>query len=327
MKGIIALGIAMAVDWIIGDPPWPVHPVILIGKLISGREKRIRKMFPDRLKAGGVLLAAEVLFWSFAVPGLILFLAWTLDEVNGVFYWLAAIWFGFRLLAAKSLYRESMKVCKALKQGDLNLARKEISMLVGRDTDKLDEEGIIRAAVETVAENTSDGVIAPMFYLALFGPLGGFVYKAANTLDSMVGYKNERYIEFGRASAKLDDLLNFLPARLTGVMMVAAAWLLGRFWPVYQWRPAWKIYKRDRKCHASPNSAQAEAACAGALGIRLGGDAWYFGTLHQKPGIGEETRKIEALDIKRAGVLMFATQILVWLLFVLLFAFIEGLRW
>lgn len=186
-----------------------------------------------------------------------------------------------------------MKVCSALKEGDIEKARKAVSMIVGRDTAVLDRDGIARAAVETVAENTSDGVIAPFFFMAVFGPAGGFFYKAVNTMDSMVGYKNETYLLFGRAAAKLDDAVNWLPARLSGMLLTAAAGFF-REWM----ENAWRIFKRDRFNHASPNSAQGEAACAGALHLRLAGDAWYFGTLYKKPYIGDDDRPIRPDDIK-----------------------------
>ena len=208
------------------------------------------------------------------------------------------------MLAARGLYTESMKVCRSLEAGRTEAARYNVSMIVGRDTSVLDEGGIARAAVETVAENASDGVIAPFLFMALLGPAGGTLYKAVNTMDSMVGYKNDRYLYFGRCAARLDDLLNLAPARLTGILMVLGAWVL----PGMDGAHACKVLLRDRKRHASPNSAHGEAACAGALHLRLAGDAWYFGTLHKKPYIGDDDRVIEPADIRRANHLMFFAE-------------------
>ena len=213
----------------------------------------------------------------------------------------------YQILAAKCLRVESMKVYKALKRGSLTDARKAVSMIVGRDTAELSEEGVARAAVETVAENTSDGVIAPMLYLAIGGPVLGLVYKAINTMDSMIGYKNERYLDFGRAAAKLDDFVNYLPARISAKLMIFACHFLGSSFDAPQ---AERIYVRDRFKHASPNSAQTESVCAGALGIQLAGDASYFGKLVHKPTIGDAKRAIEPEDIRRANRLMYGAAIL-----------------
>ena len=213
----------------------------------------------------------------------------------------------YQILAAKCLCVESMKVYKALKTSGLREARKAVSMIVGRDTENLDEEGVIRAAVETVAENTSDGVIAPMLYLALGGPILGMAYKAINTMDSMIGYKNERYLDFGRAAAKLDDAVNYVPSRISAWLMIAACHFLGNPFIASE---AKRIYLRDRRKHASPNSAQTESACAGALGVRLAGDASYFGKIVHKPFIGDARRKISAQDIPNADRLMYGTAIL-----------------
>ena len=235
---------------------------------------------------------------STAVPALLLALASRLSS------WLAfalEVFWSFQILAAKSLKSESMKVYAALKEGDLPKARKAVSMIVGRDTQKLTEEGVAKAAVETVAENSSDGVIAPLLFLALGGPALGFFYKAVNTLDSMVGYKNDTYLYFGRFSAKLDDVLNFIPSRISGLLLVLASPLAG-----LSMEGAWKIFRRDRRNHASPNSAQTEAAAAGALGVQLAGDAYYFGKLYKKPTIGDPLRPVEYEDIRRVNRLMYA---------------------
>ena len=213
----------------------------------------------------------------------------------------------YQILAAKCLRVESMKVYKALKTGSLKEARRAVSMIVGRDTANLSEEGVTCAAVETVAENASDGVIAPMLYLAIGGPVLGLVYKAINTMDSMIGYKNERYLDFGRAAAKLDDFVNYLPSRISARLMIFACHFLGSSFDAPE---AERIYLRDRLKHASPNSAQTESVCAGALGIQLAGDASYFGKLVHKPTIGDAKRAIEPEDIRRANRLMYGAAIL-----------------
>ena len=211
----------------------------------------------------------------------------------------------YQILAARSLSVESKKVYHALKTQDVEGARKAVSMIVGRDTKSLTEEGIAKAAVETVAENTSDGVTAPLMFLMLGGAPLGFLYKAVNTMDSMLGYKNEKNLYFGRVAAKMDDVFNYLPSRVSAVLMIAAAFLTGM-----DAKKAAQIYKRDRRKHASPNSAQTESVCAGALQVQLAGDAWYFGVLHKKETIGDPIRPVEAEDIKRAGRLMYVTAVL-----------------
>jgi adenosylcobinamide-phosphate synthase len=223
----------------------------------------------------------------------------------------------YQILAAKCLCVESMKVYKALKTGPIENARKAVSMIVGRDTDQLDEAGVTRAAVETVAENTSDGVIAPMLYLAIGGPILGMLYKAINTMDSMIGYKNERYLDFGRAAAKLDDVVNFLPSRISAWLMIFACPFLGDHFIASEGK---RIYLRDRRKHASPNSAQTESVCAGALGIQLAGDASYFGKLVHKPTIGDGRRKVNPEDIRLTNRLMYGATILCLLLCIALMA-------
>ena len=210
----------------------------------------------------------------------------------------------YQMMAARGLCTESMKVCRSLEDGEVEMARHHVSMIVGRDTSVLDRDGIARAAVETVAENASDGVVAPFLFMALLGPAGGTFYKAVNTMDSMIGYKNDTYRFFGRTAALLDDVLNLIPARVTGCLMVLAAFFI----PGMDGMNGWRIFLRDRKKHASPNSAHGEAACAGILHLRLAGDAWYFGSLHKKPFIGEDDRPIVPADIRRANQLMFAAQ-------------------
>ncbi|MCR5607989.1 MAG: adenosylcobinamide-phosphate synthase CbiB, partial [Lachnospiraceae bacterium] len=218
----------------------------------------------------------------------------------------------YYILATKCLRVESMKVYDCLKSGSLEESRKAVSMIVGRDTACLNEEGITKAAIETVAENTSDGVIAPMIYTAIGGPVLGFIYKGINTMDSMIGYKNDKYINFGRAAAKLDDVVNYIPARISAISMICAAFICRIFGGtnIYSAKRAYNIFKRDRYNHKSPNSAQTESVCAGALGLKLAGDAVYFGKLVKKPFIGDETRKTEYEDIKRANNLMYITAVL-----------------
>lgn len=307
----MALIAGCILDWLMGDPYWLFHPVRFMGNMISALEARFRRLFPEHLLlAGGVLAGFMCLFWTLIpVLGFLGIYRGLLSfgiQRHWIYICLFVLesFFCGQLLAARSLQTESMKVCSALKEGDIEKARKAVSMIVGRDTAVLDRDGIARAAVETVAENTSDGVIAPFFFMAVFGPAGGFFYKAVNTMDSMVGYKNETYLLFGRAAAKLDDAVNWLPARLSGMLLTAAAWLL----PGMDGKNAWRIFKRDRFNHASPNSAQGEAACAGALHLRLAGDAWYFGTLYKKPYIGDDDRPIRPDDIKGVCNLMFGAQ-------------------
>lgn len=307
----MALLAGCILDWLMGDPYWLFHPVRFMGNMISALEARLRRLFPEHLLlAGGVLAGFMCLFWTLIpVLGFLGIYRGLLSfgiQRHWIYICLFVLesFFCGQLLAARSLQTESMKVCSTLKEGDIEKARKAVSMIVGRDTAVLDRDGIARAAVETVAENTSDGVIAPFFFMAVFGPAGGFFYKAVNTMDSMVGYKNETYLLFGRTAAKLDDAVNWLPARLSGMLLTAAAWLL----PGMDGKNAWRIFKRDRFNHASPNSAQGEAACAGALHLRLAGDAWYFGTLYKKPYIGDDDRPIRPDDIKGVCSLMFGAQ-------------------
>lgn len=289
-------------DLIIGDPYWLFHPIRLIGALISALERAVRGLFKKHLRVGGALLAAAVLLISAGVPAVLLFFMYRLN-----------IWLGigvesvmcFYCLAARSLKNESMKVCTALEKNDTEQARKAVSMIVGRDTKALDNAGIARAAVETVAENASDGVCAPLFYMVLFGAVGAFFYKAANTMDSMIAYKNEKYGEIGFAAAKIDDILNFLPSRLCAVLMILSSGILR-----LDMKNAARIWRRDRRKHSSPNSAQTESVCAGALGLRLGGDAYYCGELHKKQYIGDALRETEPSDIRRANRLMYTASVL-----------------
>lgn len=312
-KKMLVLSIGFLLDILLGDPHWLYHPVRAIGFLISSTEKFLRRLFricPHREKdqrkkrAAGFLLVLPVLLFSTGIPYLLLVITGRID--TRLQFGIECFWC-YQLLAMKSLKKESMKVYTALKKGDIEASRYAVSMIVGRDTDCLTEEGITKAAVETVAENTSDGVIAPMLFIMFFGVLGGFFYKAVNTMDSMVGYKNDTYYDFGKCAAKLDDVLNFIPARVSALGMIAAGFFCG-----LDWKNAIRIFKRDRYCHASPNSAQTEAVCAGALGLQLAGDAYYFGKLYHKPMIGDAVCRPEAEDIRLANRLLYGTSFLVW---------------
>ena len=299
---ISAFFFGFILDMIFGDPHGFPHPVRLMGGLISALEKRLLDMGnrnPDRELKNGKFLAAAVLLSVSAVSSAVFIAAYFAHPILGA---CAEAFMTYQILAAKGLKSESMKVFDRLERDDLSGARKAVSMIVGRDTDNLDAEGVTKAAVETVAENTSDGVVAPMLYCAVGGPVLGLMYKAVNTMDSMIGYKNDKYLYFGRAAAKLDDAANFLPARISAVFMLFSAFIGG-----FDFKNALRIYKRDRLKHSSPNSAHTEAVCAGALGVRLAGDAVYFGKAVKKPFIGEALRKIEPKDIRRANRLMYFT--------------------
>lgn len=297
-------------DFLFGDPVWLYHPVRLIGNFISFGEKKLRGIFGKKEK--GELAAGTVLWFltagfSFVIPFLVL---WGAQRVHPALRFLIESFWCYQILAARCLVEESGKVYDRLKEKDLPGARKAVSMIVGRDTENLTEEGVTKAAVETVAENTSDGVTAPLLFLLLGGAPLGFLYKAVNTMDSMLGYKNEKYLYFGRFPAKMDDVFNYIPSRVTALFMIAAAFLTGM-----DGKNAWKIWRRDRRKHASPNSAQTESVCAGAFRVRLAGDAVYFGKLHKKEYLGDPLRPIEPEDIRRAGRLMYVTAFLVLLVF------------
>ena len=305
-----ALMAGFLLDLLIGDPRWLYHPVIFIGKTISFFERNIRRRFPATPHgelAGGVLLVLLTLVVSGGIPAVILAVT---GRIHPLLQWAAGAFLCYQLLAMKCLKDESMKVYHALKTGTLEDGRHAVSMIVGRDTQALDEKGVIKAAVETVAENFSDGVLAPMFYMVIGGPVLMFLYKGINTMDSMVGYKNDRYLYFGRCAARLDDAANFIPSRLAGIMLILAAYL-GNF----SGKDAKRIFLRDRKKHASPNSAQTESAAAGALQIQLAGNAYYFGKLHEKQFIGDPIREIQVEDIRRMNKLMYLASIMSAVLF------------
>lgn len=305
MWSFCALVAGFAIDLIVGDPHGIPHPVILIGKLITKIEKIVRKVFPKTVRgeqmAGGVLWLMVVAI-STAVPALVLWLCYGLNTWLGFALESIMCW---QILATKSLKDESMKVYAALQTGDIKKSRQAVSMIVGRDTENLDDKAVARAAVETVAENTSDGIVAPLLFLAIGSAPLGFFYKAVNTMDSMLGYVEMPYKNIGLVPAKMDDVMNFIPARFSAILMLLGGWILG-----LDVTNGWKIFKRDRFNHASPNSAQTESACAGLLGLRLAGDAWYHGELHRKKFIGDALREIEYGDISRACRLLYATAIL-----------------
>ena len=310
MNSLYALMIGFCLDLIIGDPHTIPHPVIVIGKLISAMEKLVRKIFPKTVKgenfAGGVLWLVVVVI-STVVPALLLWLCYEIRVWLGLVIESIMCW---QILATKSLKDESLKVYDALQTGDLAKSRHAVSMIVGRDTERLDDKAIARAAVETVAENTSDGIVAPMVFLAIGGAPLGFFYKAVNTMDSMLGYVEMPYKNIGLIPAKMDDVMNFLPSRLSALLMLCAGLLLK-----LDVKNGWKIFVRDRFLHASPNSAQTEAVCAGLLGLRLAGDAYYHGQLHKKKYIGNAPQEIEYEDIKRACKLLYVTAFLSLMLF------------
>ena len=310
MWSLYALILGFFLDLLIGDPHGIPHPVVYIGKLIDVTEKGMRKMFPKTVRGenfAGAAVWLIVVTVSAGIPLLVLHLAY------GANCWLGLLLETIlcaQILATKSLKTESMKVYQALQTGDLSKARYAVSMIVGRDTQYLDEAGVTRAAVETVAENTSDGIIAPMLFLAIGGAPLGFFYKAVNTMDSMLGYVEMPYKNVGLVPAKMDDVFNYIPARISAFLMLAAGTLLG-----LDGKNGWKIFKRDHYNHSSPNSAQTESVCAGLLGLRLAGDAWYHGVLHKKKYIGDPLREIEASDIPRACRLLYLTAFLGLLVF------------
>ena len=299
LTALAVLG-GFGLDLLLADPAWMPHPVVGMGRAIAALEKRLRRLFPATPageRAAGRVLAAALPLGTFALAAGALALAYRLHPAAG--FALETLWC-WQALALRGLADESGKVYAQLAKGDLPAARRAVSRIVGRDTGSLTAAGVTKAAVETVAENFSDGVAAPLFYLLIGGAPLGLAYKAVNTMDSMVGYKNKRYIDFGRAAAHLDDAANFLPARLAALLWIAAAGLAG-----FDAKNAWRIWRRDRFCHASPNSAQTESACAGALGVRLAGPAFYFGEYYDKPTIGDGSRPVEPADILRANRMLY----------------------
>ena len=303
MTHVLAMLLGFLLDLAFGDPRWLPHPVVGMGHTISAAEKRLRAAFPDTpegLRRAGAVLA-------FCLPVATLVLSDIVLWAAGLIWWplqlVLETLMCYQALAACELRRQTVVVGRHLQEGDLPAARTAVSMVVGRDTASLDEAGVTRAAVETVAENAADGVIAPLFFMAIGGGPLALAYKAVNTMDSMIGYKNERYLDFGRTAARLDDVCNWIPSRLAALLMVAVSAPLG-----FDAASAWRIWRRDWSLSTSPNSGQTEAACAGALGLRLLGDAYYFGKLVHKPAVGDDTRPIEVADIERANRLMMAAS-------------------
>ena len=320
-------------DCLFGDPYWMPHPVRFMGNLISFLDKKLmgEKHQGEEKKADakngtgvkdattiqnerrkGILLVICVLAATALVSGVIFFGAYAIHPIAG--FVIEAI-MTYQILAARCLQKESTKVYRALQEADLPKARYAVSMIVGRDTNVLDEAGVARAAVETVAESTSDGVIAPMLYTALGGPVLGMLYKAVNTMDSMVGYKSSRYLYFGRTAAKLDDVVNWIPARISALLLILGCACLklfhfGKETSIYDTRRAYRIWRRDARKHASPNAGHTESACAGALGIRLAGDTVYANKVIKKPYIGDDIRPVQPEDICRCNHLMYAAAVL-----------------
>ena len=297
----VAAFLGFLLDLWLADPGWMPHPVVLMGKCITRLEEVLRSRFPATPKserAAGCVLAVLLPVGTLVLTGAICLLAGRIHPLLGMAVQTFWCW---QALAVKGLAEESKNVYRQLAAEDLPGARRAVARIVGRDTQALTEEGVTKAAVETVAENFSDGVVAPLFYMMIGGAPLALCYKAVNTMDSMIGYKNQRYLQFGRAAAKLDDAANYLPSRLAAVFWIAAAGLTGQDAP-----NAWRIWRRDRRNHASPNSAQTESACAGALGVQLAGPAYYFGEYYNKPTIGDAKRPIEPRDILRANRMLFA---------------------
>lgn len=301
MRTLAAVLCGFCLDLLLADPAWMPHPVVFMGKGIAALERLLRPRLPKTPGGelfGGAVLAAALPVGTLVLCGGLCRLADMLHPAAG--FALQTLWC-WQALALKGLALESGNVYKRLAEDDLPGARKAVGRIVGRDTERLTAEGVTKAAVETVAENFSDGVAAPLFYMLLGGAPLALVYKSINTMDSMVGYKNDRYLYFGRAAARLDDAANYLPARLAALLWIGAAFLTG-----HDGRNAWKIWQRDRRNHASPNSAQTESACAGALGVQLAGPAFYFGKKYQKPTIGDPLRPVEPEDILRANRMLYA---------------------
>ena len=300
-----AVLLGFLLDLLLGDPAWMPHPVIYMGKAITKLEGFLRPRLPETEIGeciGGCILAAALPAGSLLFFGGI---CWFGNQVHPVLGFLLQTLWCWQALAMKGLAQESRNVYLELEKGDLVGGRKAVSRIVGRDTAELTEAGVTKAAVETVAENFSDGVLAPLFYMLIGGAPLAMVYKSINTMDSMVGYKNEKYLYFGRAAAKLDDAANYLPSRIAALFWILSAAVTG-----FDWKNAWKIWRRDCRNHASPNSAQTESACAGALGIQLAGPACYFGKKYEKPYIGDALRPVEPKDILRANRMLYGAGFL-----------------
>ena len=303
----IKIWIAYVLDLIFGDPQNVVHPVQVIGKIISAGEKvLLRKKY--KFLAGAVLNIFTV-----SITYTSMYLISKSVKIS-VFFMIIEIYLMYTIFSINSLAREGNRVYRIMKEGDIEKARKDLSYLVSRDTETMDEKMIIRSTMETISENTVDGIVAPMFYMFLGGMPLAMAYKAINTLDSMVGYKNEKYMDFGKFSAKVDDAANFIPARITGILIVLASMILG-----YDYKNSLKIFIRDRKNHSSPNSAHSEASVAGALGVQFGGKVSYFGKEIDKPTIGDKTKEFELKDIRKNIRIMYVTSFLSLVIFSLIF--------
>ena len=303
----IKIWIAYVLDLIFGDPQNVVHPVQVIGKIISAGEKvLLRKKY--KFLAGAVLNIFTV-----SITYTLMYLISKSVKIS-VFFMIIEIYLMYTIFSINSLAREGNRVYRILKEGDIEKARKDLSYLVSRDTEMMDEKMIIRSTMETISENTVDGIVAPMFYMFLGGMPLAMAYKAINTLDSMVGYKNEKYMDFGKFSAKVDDVANFIPARITGILIVLASMILG-----YDYKNSLKIFIRDRKNHSSPNSAHSEASVAGALGVQFGGKVSYFGKEIDKPTIGDKIKNFELEDIRKNIRIMYVTSFLSLVIFSLIF--------
>lgn len=304
------LTIGFILDLLIGDPNNPFHPVRGIGLLASKLETIFRKLLKNSLKIAGLIVWIITIILTFAITYGIIFVCMKINKYLGVIVQGIIIYF---CISAKGLVVEGYKVIKYLNEGNIEKSRKQLSYIVGRDTESLDSKGITRAVIETIAENMSDGVIAPILFAGIFGAAGSMAYKAVNTMDSMFGYKNDKYIEFGYFPAKLDDLFNYIPARVTGILIIISSFFLKR-----DYKNSLMIYKRDRYNHTSPNSAHPEAAMAGALDIQLGGANYYFGKIVEKPVIGDKIKEIEINDVKKTAEILYLSAVMGFILMVII---------
>ena len=304
------LTIGFILDLLIGDPNNPFHPVRGIGLLASKLETIFRKLLKNSLKIAGLIVWMITIILTFAITYGIIFVCMKINKYLGIIVQGIIIYF---CISAKGLVVEGYKVIKYLNEGNIEKSRKQLSYIVGRDTESLDSKGITRAVIETIAENMSDGVIAPILFAGVFGAAGSMAYKAVNTMDSMFGYKNEKYIKFGYFPAKLDDLFNYIPARVTGILIIISSFFLKR-----DYKNSLKIYKRDRYNHTSPNSAHPEAAMAGALDIQLGGANYYFGKIVEKPVIGDKIKEIEINDVKKTAEILYLSAVMGFILMVII---------
>lgn len=310
---LISLILGFILDLILGDPNYFLHPIRIIGNTISFGEKFIRNIFPKTKKGeliSGTILVLSIVFIFFMLSLLLIFI---LRKTNIYLELIVQTYFCYSMISIKALKDESMKVYYELEKDDITQARKKLSYIVGRDTIQLDKKHIINAVIETVSENTSDGVIAPLFYMFLGGIPFIILYKVINTFDSMIGYKNEKYFYFGKFAAKIDDILNFIPSRISAFFMIIAVYILK-----YDYKNAFKIFKRDRLKHSSPNSAQTESVCAGALGIKLAGDTYYFGKLYKKDFIGDSKKEGDIYDIIKVNKILYISSFVSVIFFVVL---------